>query len=674
MLEVQEERAAVAPHFGRKERPKSEGANAQSERRDGPADRGPRAKAPPAAAPAHPAPPSAASGSPSMHSGNPKVRNSPSENSQSSPKSKQEAMVRSPPVMSPSSAAQMDSKLPNQGKQGGTSGQSQPSPCDSKTLGCSKVAKGSPAPSGNLALKNGQGLNSTSGAKGLNSAPGTKGLNSGSGAKGKVKRERSTSVESFEQRDTGTPSNEPDQKDSRVKRMCVAERRQPYSGADWCSGGESEDDEPRFFNCSSGDVKSQGSGSLPSSNAGVSRSSTPSHNAVSEPATNQKPPSKIVYVFTTEMANKAADAVLTGHADTIIAFHMKNISHSKADKQHLPPVGPLRNEPKPLQQTATAPEQNHQGAQLALGSPRSPSPMGPRPGFPSLEGGLPKGMDLKMSAQHHQQLANEIMSSMGENAEGLSQEQLEHRERSLQTLRDIQRMLFPDNDKGPAPNPAGVEGPRKPDQGPLQAMMAQSQSLGKPGPSPRREGSPFGPSGPRDMPFSPEELGPPGPGLGPGEHMSPEQVAWLKLQQEFYEEKRRKQEQLQHRPLPDMMLHQHGPRGPMRGPPPPYQMSPGEVWGPGGPEPFPEQMNMGPRGMHPPHHMQRMPFPMMHPNMDAGPSPMPRPGVPWPDDVPKMGDGRGFPPGQGVFGGPGGGGEVPQSAGCAGSHVPAGHG
>lgn len=102
-----------------------------------------------------------------------------------------------------------------------------------------------------------------------------------------------------------------------------------------------------------------------------------------------------------------------------------------------------------------------------------------------------------------------------------------------------------------------------------------------------------------------------------------------------------------------MML--HGPRGPMmRGPPPPYQMNPGEVWGPGGPEPFPDQMGMGPRGMPP--HMQRMPFPgMMNPDMDGGPNPMgPRPGMNWPDELAKMGDGRGFPPGQGMFPGPGG--------------------
>lgn len=273
------------------------------------------------------------------------------------------------------------------------------------------------------------------------------------------------------------------------------------------------------------------------------------------------------------------------------------------------------------------------------------------------------------------------MPGMGDNSvsEGLSQEQLEHRERSLQTLRDIQRMLFPDDKDmpgmgqnvppaGPLPpnHPGMMEGgPKKPEQGPLQAMIAQSQSLGKPGgPGGRPDGPPFGPGGPRDMPFSPEDMGPMPPG-GPmnshpggsggeqGDHLNPEQMAWLKLQQEFYEEKKRKQEQM-HRSMGDPMM-LHGPRGAMmRAPPPPYQMNPGEVWGPGGPEPFPDQMGMGPRGMPP--HMQRMPgFPgMMNPDMEGGPNPMPRPGMNWPDDMPKMGDGRGFPPGQGMFVGPGG--------------------
>lgn len=95
-------------------------------------------------------------------------------------------MVRSPPVMSPSTATQMDSKMPNQGKPGSAGSQSQPSPCDPKTLS----AKGAQNVAGGMGLKNGQGLSS------------------GPSSKVKVKRERSTSVESFEQPESGTPTGD----------------------------------------------------------------------------------------------------------------------------------------------------------------------------------------------------------------------------------------------------------------------------------------------------------------------------------------------------------------------------------------------------------------------------------------------------------------------------------
>ncbi|CDQ80487.1 unnamed protein product [Oncorhynchus mykiss] len=171
-------------------------------------------------------------------------------------------------------------KTTQSGKPGGAGSQSQPSPCDPKTLG----PKG---PIGSLGLKNGQGLIA------------------GNGAKGKMKRERSTSVESFEQRDTGTSNSEGDQKElgSRAKRLCVAERRQPYSGADWCSGGESDEEDPGFFNCNSIEMKP-----LDSNNALSSATST--HNAVGGQSmelggSGPKPGSKVVYVFTTEMANNS---------------------------------------------------------------------------------------------------------------------------------------------------------------------------------------------------------------------------------------------------------------------------------------------------------------------------------------------------------------------------------
>lgn len=114
-----------------------------------------------------------------------------------SPKPKTEAMVRSPPVMSPSTATQMDSKMPSQSKQGSTGSQSQPSPCDAKTLG----TKGAQNVAGGMGLKNGQGLSS------------------GPSSKVKVKRERSTSVESFDQPEGGTPTSE--EKGKKHLRKCT---------------------------------------------------------------------------------------------------------------------------------------------------------------------------------------------------------------------------------------------------------------------------------------------------------------------------------------------------------------------------------------------------------------------------------------------------------------------
>ena len=106
-------------------------------------------------------------------------------------------MVRSPPVMSPSGgAAQMDSKLPNQSKPGSAGSQSQASPCDPKTVGGKGSQQGGMSgvgPGGMGGLKNGQGLNS-----------------GGQGTKVKVKRERSTSVESYNEQQPGiaTPTSD----------------------------------------------------------------------------------------------------------------------------------------------------------------------------------------------------------------------------------------------------------------------------------------------------------------------------------------------------------------------------------------------------------------------------------------------------------------------------------
>lgn len=123
----------------------------------------------------------------------------------SSPKSKQEVMVRPPTVMSPSGNPQLDSKFSNQGKQGGSTSQSQPSPCDPKSGG--HPPKVLPGPGGSMGLKNG----------------------AGNGAKGKGKRERSISADSFEQREAGTPNDDPEIKGTfaRVRAQMQAISRCP---------------------------------------------------------------------------------------------------------------------------------------------------------------------------------------------------------------------------------------------------------------------------------------------------------------------------------------------------------------------------------------------------------------------------------------------------------------
>ncbi|XP_048669833.1 B-cell CLL/lymphoma 9 protein isoform X6 [Marmota marmota marmota] len=628
-----------------------------------------------------------------MHSSNPKVRNSPSGNAQSSPKSKQEVMVRPPTVMSPSGNPQLDSKFSNQGKQGGSASQSQPSPCDSKSGG--HTPKALPGPGGSMGLKNG----------------------AGNGAKGKGKRERSVSADSFDQRDPGTPNDDSDTKE-----------------------------------CNSADhIKSQDSQHTPHSmtpsTATVPRSSTPSHGQATapEPTPAQKTPAKVVYVFSTEMANKAAEAVLKGQVETIVSFHIQNISSSKADRSTAPlntQISALRNDPKPLPQQPPAPANQDQNSSqntrlqptppipapapkpvapprpldhdspgvenkliAPVGSPASSTPLppdGPGPNStpnnravtPVSQGSSSSSADPK--APPPPSVSSGEPPTLGENPDGLSQEQLEHRERSLQTLRDIQRMLFPDEKEfsggqsgGPQQNPGVLDGPQKKTEGPIQAMMAQSQSLGK-GPGPRTDvGAPFGPQGHRDVPFSPDEMVPPsmnsqsGP-IGPDhlEHMTPEQMAWLKLQQEFYEEKRRKQEQVvvQQCSLQDVLVHPHGPRAVGRGPPPPYQVTPGEGWAPGAAEPFSDGISIShslpPRGMAPhpnmPGSQMRLPgfAGMINSEMEGPnvPNPASRPGlsgVSWPDDVPKIPDGRNFPPGQGVFSGPGRGERFPNPQGLS---------
>lgn len=218
------------------------------------------------------------------------------------------------------------------------------------------------------------------------------------------------------------------------------------------------------------------------------------------------------------------------------------------------------------------------------------------------------------------------------NIDGLSKEQLAHRERSLQTLRHLERMLLrsrasgghgesdgstnnntnnpstlnvnintdrmailEDNDNGT--NNSGkcgnssmlsaalapVGGMRKYEE-PLQSIYSQTQPLCAPALNSPQMDSMHNLSQHPHHPLS-------SPGVDMGsligpDGLSPEQMAWRKLQEEYYQEKRRRQEmqpsaQPQHfRVMSEMGIH----GGPMlmRGPPPPYHSKPGEQhWPPG---------------------------------------------------------------------------------------------
>ncbi|XP_048388508.1 B-cell CLL/lymphoma 9 protein isoform X2 [Stegostoma tigrinum] len=634
-------------------------------------------------------------------------------------------------MTSPLSASQLDIRLSNQAKQGSTN-QPQASPCDSLIVSGNHDSEAVQGSGGNLGIKNGQGLGTSSAIK------------------GKGKRERSMSADSFEQRDAGTPNNESEHKDggSRSKRLCVAERRQPYSGAEWCSGTESEEEERTFFNCNSSEsVKSQeqlATHSLPSSNPDASRSSNPlhnsvgSHNLMSESSATKKTPPKVTYVFSTHMANKAAEAVLKGEAETILAFHMQNISNRGTEKDGLASNSPqnkqisahrlaslnhqqscTRQKQEQNQQDAAKMAQNKSQQGLTSkqveivgqdisgmdnkvfpdGSPqnsipipvedpcgnsapsnKTPNVVAPNAYTPTSSSESESKSEPKEAAQPDSTL------NMGENPEGLSQEQLKHRARSLQTLRDIQRMLFPESEHAgtsgscPMQNTTGHEAPSKKPEGPPKAMISQSLNVGKL-PSSRPEAQSFGTSGHRDIVFQPADGGPPQNlvssqgGHELVDHMTSEQLAWLKLQQEFYEEKRRKQEQTVHpRTVQDLLMHQHGPRRIIGGPPPPYQINPREGWVPAEPESF-EGVNPSntthPRGRT--HHsgirghrLQRMPSftEMLNPDIgtDGSPNTVPRPGLPginWPDDMPKMAESRNFCHGPGLFCGTGRGVRIP---------------
>ncbi|XP_056092762.1 B-cell CLL/lymphoma 9-like protein isoform X5 [Rhinichthys klamathensis goyatoka] len=582
-----------------------------------------------------------------------------------------------------------ENKLSNHGKQVTSGAQSQlPNVNQAQQQG----------PAGNQGSKG-----SGSGSHGVKSnqiSPGNptlKSLNqSGGGISGmmktKAKRERSVSMDTGDQRESLTPVLEPDAKVEgvmRSKRRCVLERKQPYSGDEWCSGAETEEEDEKPLSATHREhvmCPSQGH-SVSSATGHVSDPGGPGLGSGHGPSIrtdlHPRPPQQVVYVFTTSLANSAAEAVMHGHADSILLYHQQNVPRTKLDQStgvgkltnlteisssHSPPIGTPKSQsgtPRPasvggvvgghLPGTSTPsstghpdsePAQTHRGGGTSSSNSRTavhslgPGSSGPqsagvsgtegveRPGtIPHHGAGVsPSSSPSALSVLRQSELAQR--GGPG-NTDGLSKEQLEHRERSLQTLRDIERLLLRsgagaghEEPRGPNGNPNGTnvnnnnnsnDGGRGLEDGengggnagvchsnnasmphvsvmkkyeePLQSIISQTQNLGGPG----LDDSLMGPH--HSMQPHSHHLSSPsgldmGPLLGP-EGVTPEQLAWRKLQEEYYQEKRRQHEINPHqhpqhfRMIPEMGM----PGGPpmlMRGPPPPYHSKPvDQQWGPG---------------------------------------------------------------------------------------------
>lgn len=303
----------------------------------------------------------------------------------------------------------------------------------------------------------------------------------------------------------------------------------------------------------------------------------------------------------------------------------------------------------------------------------------------------PSGSPSVLSA-HLQSDAGQRNGS--ENSYGLSKEQLERRERSLQTLRDLERLFLRSGaSEGHGPPPgfnsslSNNNNNNNPDRS---AVLENSNNGTNPGNGcgnlrlpalasvgrMKRYEEPLqfisqvetlerGLGGPalhslqldahQSLPQHPQQqLSSPGVDMGPflgPEGLTPEQMVWRKLQEEFYLEKRRHQEmQAQKHPQHFRMMSEmnmHGGAMMMRGPPPPYHSKPGEQqWAPAnmmgmsgnaqmmsmqqeGPPRFLGQMQRGAPG--------RRGFPGAGGELSMecpGPQKPARPGMIWLEDIP----------------------------------------
>ncbi|KAM9801561.1 LOW QUALITY PROTEIN: B-cell CLL/lymphoma 9-like protein [Neosynchiropus ocellatus] len=497
--------------------------------------------------------------------------------------------------------------------------------------------------------------------------------------KTKTKRERSVSTDS-ETRNAAPACVEPDAKGEgvmRSKRRCVLEKKQPYSGDEWCSGPDTEDDEDKLPRAAAQRGRGHSGPLLRNPDClpkgtGLPESGVPALVCGLGPKAEPPPSPQMVYVFTTSLANSAAEAVLKGQADSILQYHQQNVPGAKLEQELLP--GKLSEKVNSSISPPSAPSKPTAGVAGRLPDPESsvarrsatPAGTGPADGTPLPAASQPESPSILSS-----HLQNEASQRAGV-ASGLSREQLEHRQRSLQTLRDIER-LFLRSEAGGGPGDIGAPhnhlnlkhtgstedgdssagtvalpglARMKSHEEPLQSILSQTQSLSGPAPdSPQMD--------PQN--HLPQQLSSPGSDLGHllgPDGLTPEQIAWRKLQEEYYQEKRRMQDVQPPHQL--RMINEMGmPGGPMgmRGPPPPYHSKPGE-WPPGhvmsGGQLDVQQE--GPRGPKFLGSMQRRPpgrggfCPGGVLSMEGlGPQRPNRSGMVWIDDLPNTGGGGPYP-------------------------------
>ncbi|XP_053547283.1 B-cell CLL/lymphoma 9-like protein [Bombina bombina] len=406
----------------------------------------------------------------------------------------------------------------------------------------------------------------------------------------------------IEKREPRTPSLEPEPKEDlplRTKRRCVLEPKQLYGGDEWCSGPDTDEEEKSL-------LLPQSSKSAVSSGINDSSSSKTSNGAGPGPQGNNdgpggesRPPSQIVYIFTTYLANKAADAVLKSEADSILHYHQKNVPRAKLDKNTLQKPSESPNPSGATKASSFSPPALLKSAHQTTPSPSKPPPstlpcdadpekvnkeITPHPvdngsSHPySGHSNSPPQPTAKASVENPVEGDSQQGDEITPDQKVLSREKLEHRERSLQTLQDIERLLLSSRTTNeplqkhtsslgdePTLPPLSVNPPKsvKKYEEPLQSMITQTQRLG----GPRTE----------------EEIGGPQYGLKMGQHLSlmmhrfghdsltPEQAAWRKLQEEYYVEKQRKEERVSipSGSAPDLVL---------RGLPPLYHNKSGEQW------------------------------------------------------------------------------------------------